>query len=85
MTVLNELDRLHLVMDAIDRLPQTADRSTTLKRTSTRMARTCQKSATGSGIQEQMDRVEGIANLPQMVNTDCKAGAFARFNEARRL
>ena len=25
MTVLNELDRFHLVMDAVDRLPQTGD------------------------------------------------------------
>jgi xylulose-5-phosphate/fructose-6-phosphate phosphoketolase len=31
MTVLNELDRFHLVMDAIDRLPQTADRGVYLK------------------------------------------------------
>ncbi len=26
MTVLNDMDRFHLVMDAIDRLPQTGDR-----------------------------------------------------------
>jgi xylulose-5-phosphate/fructose-6-phosphate phosphoketolase len=31
MTVLNEMDRFHLVMDAIDRLPQTADPGTYLK------------------------------------------------------
>jgi xylulose-5-phosphate/fructose-6-phosphate phosphoketolase len=31
MTVLNELDRFHLVMDAIDRLPQTGDRGIYLK------------------------------------------------------
>ncbi|SHM16919.1 phosphoketolase family protein [Rhodanobacter sp. OK091] len=31
MTVLNELDRFHLVMDAIDRLPQTGDRGVYLK------------------------------------------------------
>ncbi len=31
MTVLNELDRFHLVMDAIDRLPQTSDRGIYLK------------------------------------------------------
>jgi xylulose-5-phosphate/fructose-6-phosphate phosphoketolase len=29
--VLNELDRFHLVMDAIDRLPQTGDRGIYLK------------------------------------------------------
>jgi len=32
MTVLNELDRFHLAMDAIDRLPQTGERGQTLKR-----------------------------------------------------
>ncbi|HTF16281.1 MAG TPA: phosphoketolase family protein [Burkholderiales bacterium] len=32
MTVLNDLDRFHLVMDAIDRLPQTGDKGAHLKR-----------------------------------------------------
>jgi xylulose-5-phosphate/fructose-6-phosphate phosphoketolase len=32
MTVLNDLDRFHLTMDAIDRLPQTGDRGLYLKR-----------------------------------------------------
>jgi xylulose-5-phosphate/fructose-6-phosphate phosphoketolase len=32
MTVLNDLDRFHLVMDAIDRLPQSAERGLYLKR-----------------------------------------------------
>jgi xylulose-5-phosphate/fructose-6-phosphate phosphoketolase len=31
MTVLNDLDRFHLVMDTIDRLPQRGDKSITLK------------------------------------------------------
>ncbi len=31
MTVLNDLDRFHLVMDAVDRLPQTGDKGTYLK------------------------------------------------------
>ena len=33
MTVLNELDRFHLAMDAVDRLPQTGARGLSLKRT----------------------------------------------------
>src|ERR1700726_1944849 len=32
MTVLNDLDRFHLVMDAVDRLPQTGDQGLHLKR-----------------------------------------------------
>ncbi len=32
MTVLNDLDRFHLVMDAVDRLPQTGDKGLSLKR-----------------------------------------------------
>jgi xylulose-5-phosphate/fructose-6-phosphate phosphoketolase len=32
MTVLNELDRFHLVMDTIDRLPRTGDQGLDLKR-----------------------------------------------------
>jgi xylulose-5-phosphate/fructose-6-phosphate phosphoketolase len=32
MTVLNDLDRFHLVMDAIDRLPQTGAPGAALKR-----------------------------------------------------
>ena len=31
MTVLNDLDRFHLVMDIIDRLPQTGDKGIYLK------------------------------------------------------
>ena len=31
MTVLNEIDRFHLVIAAIDRLPQTGDRGTELQ------------------------------------------------------
>ncbi len=31
MTVLNDLDRFHLVMDCIDRLPQTGDKGIYLK------------------------------------------------------
>ncbi len=33
MTVLNELDRFHLAMDAVDRLPQSGERGLSLKRT----------------------------------------------------
>jgi xylulose-5-phosphate/fructose-6-phosphate phosphoketolase len=33
MTVLNDLDRFHLVISAIDRLPQTGERGLALKRT----------------------------------------------------
>ena len=33
MTVLNDLDRFHLAMDAIDRLPQTGERGLAVKRT----------------------------------------------------
>ncbi len=32
MTVLNEMDRFHLVMEAIDRLPQTGEKGLALKR-----------------------------------------------------
>jgi hypothetical protein len=60
MTVLNDLDRFHLVMDVIDRLPQTGDQGIYLKQqlkdkrsgtgsTSTSMASTCPRSATGDG------------------------------------
>jgi xylulose-5-phosphate/fructose-6-phosphate phosphoketolase len=31
MTVLNDMDRFHLVMDVIDRVPQTGDRAIALK------------------------------------------------------
>jgi xylulose-5-phosphate/fructose-6-phosphate phosphoketolase len=31
MTVVNDLDRFHLVIDAIDRLPQTGDKGSYLK------------------------------------------------------
>jgi phosphoketolase len=31
MTVLNELDRFHLVMDTVDRMPQTGDKGIYLK------------------------------------------------------
>ena len=31
MTVLNDLDRFHLVIDTVDRLPQTGDKGTYLK------------------------------------------------------
>ena len=61
MTVLNDMDRFHLVIDAIDRLPQIGQRADHLQsaaaatswsstsNTSTSMARTCRKSGTGPG------------------------------------
>ena len=60
MTVLNELDRFHLVIDAVNRLPQTGTRGDYLRQnqdaswsstssTSINSARTCRKSETGSG------------------------------------
>ena len=60
MTVMNDMDRFHLVMDAIDRLPQTGTKGAYLKQelatsssstsaTSTNTARTCPKSTTGNG------------------------------------
>jgi xylulose-5-phosphate/fructose-6-phosphate phosphoketolase len=61
MTVLNDLDRFHLVMDAIDRLPQTGDKGVYLKQQLQgqavehkqyidNTAKICRKSGTGSGI-----------------------------------
>ncbi|MGK2905299.1 MAG: xylulose 5-phosphate/fructose 6-phosphate phosphoketolase [Desulfuromonadales bacterium] len=57
MAVFNDLDRFHLVMDTINRLPKTDDLGVTLqqqlkdkliehKRYITRMARTCRKLTT---------------------------------------
>ena len=60
MTVLNDLDRFHLVMDAIDRLPQIGDRGAYLKQELKdkliehkqyidKHGKTCRRFATGSG------------------------------------
>ena len=61
MTVLNELDRFHLVMDTVERVPQTGREghlpqaaayrtsSSSTSSTSTSTARTCPRSATGRG------------------------------------
>ena len=61
MTVMNAMDRFHLVMDTIDRLPQTGSKGAYLKQhlcrtsssstggTSTNTAKTCRKSVTGNG------------------------------------
>jgi xylulose-5-phosphate/fructose-6-phosphate phosphoketolase len=60
MTVLNDLDRFHLVMDTIDRLPQTGDKGIYLKQQLKdkliehkqyidKTARTCRKFGTGNG------------------------------------
>ena len=59
MAVLNELDRFHLVNDVIDRLPQLGSRAAYVKQSLRdklidhkeyiRTARTCRRSATGSG------------------------------------
>jgi len=60
MTVLNELDRFHLVLDTIDRLPQTGVKgiylkqqpmtnSSSISNTLIITAKTCRKSATGNG------------------------------------
>ena len=68
MTVLNELDRFHLAMDAIDRLPQTGERGLSVKRTaagaswsstsstSTPTDRICRRSATGPGALEMNEK-----------------------------
>ena len=61
MAVINEIDRYHLAMDAIDRMPELRRRarrttasscrtsSSGTRSTSARTARTCPRSATGSG------------------------------------
>ena len=74
MTVLNDIDRFHLVMDVIDRVPQIGEKGIYLKQElkdkliehkqyieST--ARTCRKSETGAGRQES-DRHAGRALAP---------------------
>ena len=83
MTVLNELDRFHLVMSAIDRLPQTGERGHALKRLlqgkllehrryirST--ARTCPRSATGPGArraERHRPRNAPRMNQQQLIDT----------------
>ena len=86
MTVLNDLDRFHLVMDVIDRLPQAGDEGIYLKQqikdklighkrgTSPSMASICRKCATGSGRPEN----EATGNLQRRAS----ARLFTRSSSA---